>query len=51
MFIVVSKGDIFNYIAVQGSDIPQRFKSWSLVYYNTKTNVKLYSNGSIKWIY
>lgn len=47
----VKKGDTFSYIAVQGGNIPERFKIWNLIYYNTKTNVKLYSAGGIKWIY
>lgn len=47
----VKKGDTFSYIAVQGGNIPERFKVWNLIYYNTKTNVKLYSVGGIKWVY
>lgn len=47
----VKKGDIFNYIAVQNSIIPKRFSYWNLVYYNKKTNVKLYSLGGQKWAY
>lgn len=47
----VKKGDEFNYIAVQNSKIPQRFKYWNLVYYNQKTNVALYSIGGNTWVY
>ncbi len=47
----VKKGDIFNYIAVQKGNIPERFKMWNLIYYNKKTDVKLYSIGGIKWVY
>jgi len=47
----VKKGDMFNYIAVQGNDMPYRFKFWNLIYYNKKTNVKLYSIGGLKWVY
>lgn len=41
----VKKGDEFNYIAVQNSQIPKRFSYWSQVYYNPVTNVSLYSAG------
>ena len=47
----VRKGDTFNYIAVQKSEIPQRFKFWNLIYSNEKTGVKLYSVGGQKWVY
>lgn len=47
----VKKGDMFNYVAVQGNNLPQRFKNWNLIYYNDKTNVQLYSIGGLKWIY
>ncbi|MEK7450743.1 MAG: glycosyltransferase family 39 protein [Patescibacteria group bacterium] len=47
----VKKGDTFDYIAVQNSIIPKRFSYWNLVYYNKKTNVKLYSLGGQKWVY
>ncbi|MBI2028551.1 MAG: glycosyltransferase family 39 protein [Candidatus Levybacteria bacterium] len=45
------KGDRFNYIAVQNSNIPKRFKNWSLIYYNSRTGVKVYSLGGLKWTY
>ncbi len=47
----VKRGDMFNYIAVQGENLPQRFKFWNLIYYNIKTNVQLYSIGGLRWIY
>lgn len=47
----VKKGDMFNYIAVQGDNLPERFKFWNLIYYNKITNVKLYSMGGLKWLY
>lgn len=47
----VKKGDMFNYIAVQGNNLPKRFNLWNLTYYNNKTNVKLYSVGGLKWVY
>jgi len=45
------KGDMFNYIAVQNSKLPERFKFWKLIYSNPKTHVKLYSFGGQKWVY
>ncbi len=39
----VKKGDYFNYIAVQNSEIPKRFKNWKMIYQNPKTLIKLYS--------
>ena len=47
----IRKGDKFNYVAVQGDNLPERFKSWNLIYYNRKTHVKLYSMGGLKWTY
>lgn len=47
----VKKGDEFNFIAVQNSFIPERFKFWNLIYSNNKTGVKLYSVGGQKWVY
>lgn len=47
----IKKGNTFNYIAVQGSTLPERFKFWNLIYYNEKINVKLYSFGGIRWTY
>ncbi|HZJ18325.1 MAG TPA: hypothetical protein VFD45_01750, partial [Patescibacteria group bacterium] len=45
----VIKGDRFDYIATQNTVLPERFKAWELIYINPKTNVKLYSNGGLKW--
>lgn len=47
----VKKGDEFNYIAVQNSNLPKRFSSWNRIYYNPLTHVKLYSQGGKKWIF
>lgn len=47
----IKKGDIFNYIAVQGDNLPKRFNMWNLIYYNDKTKVMLYSTGGLKWVY
>lgn len=38
----VNEGDKFNYVAVQKSEIPTRFKNWQLIYENDKTMVKLF---------
>lgn len=37
-------GDKFNYIAVQNTQVPERYKNWKLVYSNDKTMVKLYKS-------
>ena len=47
----VKRGDSFNYVAVQNTTLPKRFKDWDLVYQNLQTHVKLYSKGGIKWTY
>lgn len=47
----VKKGDMFNYIAVQDSTIPSRFSDWSEVYYNKKTNVRVYTKEHKQWQY
>lgn len=47
----VTKGEKFNYIAVQNSKLPERFSYWKLVYENRKTNVKVYSMGGQMWVY
>lgn len=47
----VRKGDRFNYIATQNSDLSKRFINWNLIYYNPKTHVNLYSLGRMKWVY
>lgn len=38
----VKKGDAFNYIAVQKTKLPVKFKNWQLIYSNAKTMVQLY---------
>ncbi len=38
----VKKGDEYNYVALQNTTLPKRFKDWQLVYTNNKTLVKLY---------
>ncbi len=40
----VQKGDTFTYVAVQGNGKPEKFKYWSLVYFNNKTQVRLYTS-------
>lgn len=47
----VKKGEEFNYIAVQNSKLPERFKDWKMVYQNPKTLIKLYSLGKEKCQY
>lgn len=47
----VKRGDRFNYIATQNSNLPDRFRFWNLIYQNRNTNVKLYSQGGQTWIY
>ncbi len=39
----LKEGDKFNYIATQNTQLPQKYKSWKLIYTNTKTMVKLYT--------
>lgn len=45
------KGEKFNYISTQNSDLPKRFSNWNLIYVNDKTHVKVYSLGGMKWSY
>lgn len=47
----VNKGDKFNYIAVQDTFLPGRFKSAKMIYFNNKTNVKVFSKGGEEWVY
>lgn len=47
----VKKGDKFNYIATQNTQLPERFKFFSLIYSNERTGVNLYSLGGQEWIY
>ncbi len=46
----VQKGNTFNYIAIQNGELPERFRYWSLIYYNPITNVRLYTLNK-QWIY
>jgi len=47
----VNKNDLFNFVAVQGNGLPDRFKNWDLVYYNNTTLVRLYSLKGAMWRY
>ncbi len=47
----VRKGDLFNYIATQNTLLPDRFRTWKLVYENEQTGVKLYSQGKKFFLY
>ena len=47
----VKKGDRFNYVVVQNTSVPERFKYWNLIYSNNKTHVKVYSLGGAQWGY
>lgn len=47
----VKKGDKFDYIATQFSNLPAEFSNWKIIYYNRATGVKLYSNGGMMWVY
>lgn len=38
----VRKGDKFDYIALQKTSLPTRFKNWQLIYLNDRTMVQLY---------
>lgn len=47
----VQKGDLFNYVAVQGEATPDRFKYWNLIYSNPLTHVRLYASPGGIWRY
>jgi hypothetical protein len=47
----VAKGNTFNYVAVQGNGMPDRFKYWTLVYFNPITQVRLYTFKGQTWFY
>ncbi len=47
----VKRGDQFTHIATQNTQLPNRFKYWSLIYQNRVTHVKVYSLGGQKWVY
>jgi hypothetical protein len=39
----IEKGDTFDYIATQNTQLPTKFKNWQLTYSNDKTMVQLYN--------
>ncbi|MCL4418563.1 glycosyltransferase family 39 protein [Patescibacteria group bacterium] len=47
----IKKGDTFNYIATQNTELPKQFHFWNLIYKNPKTHVNLYSLEGQKWVY
>ncbi|PIZ99551.1 MAG: hypothetical protein COX78_01740 [Candidatus Levybacteria bacterium CG_4_10_14_0_2_um_filter_35_8] len=47
----VKKDDKFNYVAVKNMNIPNRFLTWNLIYFNPITKVKLLSAGGQEWRY
>lgn len=47
----VKKGDRFNYIAIQNTSLPTRFKNWKIIYQNNITHVTLYTDNKKTWIY
>jgi hypothetical protein len=47
----ITKGERFNYIATQKSDLPKQFSHWNLIYTNPKTHVKLFSLKGGEWEY
>ena len=46
----VKRGDRFNYIVTQNSEVPKRFSHWQMIYENDLTDVKLYWGGMM-WTY
>jgi hypothetical protein len=46
----VQKGEVFDFVATQHTDLPHRFSYWQPIYYNKITDVTLYTLGQ-KWIY
>lgn len=45
------KADKFNYVLAQNTNLPHRFRDWSLIYDNNKTHVKLYTKEGLMWEY
>ncbi len=41
----VTKGDRFNYVATQNTELPERFASWKKIYANQRTRVTVYTNN------
>lgn len=46
----VEKGDKFTFVATQNVRLPQRFAYWTPIYFDSVTNVTLYTVGQ-EWIY
>jgi hypothetical protein len=47
----IKKGDKYNYIATQKTNLPAEFSNWTMVYKNELTHIKLYSLKEGKWAY
>ncbi|HSD98450.1 MAG TPA: hypothetical protein VLB73_01990 [Patescibacteria group bacterium] len=47
----VKKGDAFNYVAVLGNGMPERFRYWTLIYFNPVSQVRVYSLKGQTWYY
>ncbi|HEV2339396.1 MAG TPA: glycosyltransferase family 39 protein [Patescibacteria group bacterium] len=47
----VKKWDTFDYVAIQNTAIPNRFRYLHLVYSNSVTHVQLYTTGNTLWTY
>lgn len=47
----IKKGQVFDYIATQNTNLPKQYENWKLIYYNPKTKVKLYYLKGEKWVY
>lgn len=45
------EGDTFDFVAVQGQGMPKRFSFWNLIYFNQRTQVRLYSLQNKTWHY
>ncbi len=45
------KGEGFNYIATQNTQLPERFMYWKLIYKNELTGVSVYTNDRKLWFY
>ncbi len=49
-YTYAKKGELYNYVLVQNSSLPERFSNLKEVYRNDITHVKLYTNGK-KWAF
>ena len=47
----IKKGDKFNFIATQNTNLPAKFSNWQRIYYNSLTKVSLYSFKGKVWEY